>query len=183
ALQGGFQKHQQTLDRIEVAHKTVRLATDLADIDGLILPGGESTTIIKLIMSYKLLDALSGFAKTKPIFGTCAGAIIISRKASNFNFPTLNLLDIEVDRNAYGRQIDSFYNQFEFNGKSVEAMFIRAPKITSVGKSCEVLASHNGLPVVVRNQSHMVCTAHPELTDETEIHRYFVDQFVINRKN
>jgi len=178
ALQGGYQKHLQTLDRIKIEHQTVRLPVELNTIDALILPGGESTTIIKLILSFGLFDSLQNFAKTKPIFGTCAGAIILADKVNLFDFPTLKLLDIEVERNAYGTQINSFYDHFDFNHKKVEAMFIRAPKILKVGQNSQILASHQDLPILVRNKSHLVCTCHPELTDETTIHQYFVEEFV-----
>ena len=177
ALQGGVDRHERTFKQLNVETKRVRLPEDLHTIDGLVMPGGESTTMIKLLHSYNLFEPLKSFANEKPVFGTCAGSILMGRESTDFEWETLNLIDVSVARNAYGTQVDSFIDEFTFNGNTVEAMFIRAPKFTSVGNA-EVMAEHNGLPVIVRNEHHMMMTCHPELTNELEVHRYFIDTFV-----
>ena len=177
ALQGGYERHERSLKNINIKTKRVKLPEDFTGIDGLILPGGESTTMIKLIHSYKLFDVISDFAKTKPCMGTCAGSILMGSSATDFNFETFKLIDVKVDRNAYGTQVDSFIDTFRFNNKTVESMFIRAPKFIEVSDKVEILSIHNGIPVVVRNESHLMMTCHPELTTELEIHRYFINEF------
>lgn len=177
ALQGGYERHERSLKKLNIATKRVKLPEDFAELDGLILPGGESTTMIKLIHSYKLFDLIKEFASKKPCMGTCAGSILMGSSATDFPFETFNLIDVKVDRNAYGTQVDSFIDTFEFNNKTVESMFIRAPKFIAVAENVEVLSVHNGIPVVVQNKNHLMMTCHPELTSELEIHRYFIETF------
>lgn len=177
ALQGGFAKHVEILAALGASHREVRLAADFADLDGLILPGGESTTNIKLIHSANLFGVISDFAKEKPVFGTCAGSILMGREATNFPYDTFHLIDAKVERNAYGTQVDSFLDSFNFNGKSADAMFIRAPKFSDLGGEVETLAEVNGSPVIVRNSRHLMATCHPELAGELAIHKYFIENF------
>lgn len=182
ALQGSFEEHLDMLSSLGVDAIEVRLPEQLEDLDGLILPGGESTTIGKLAVEFGLLEPLRDFGKEKAIWGTCAGAILLSRDARRQQ-PLLGLMDITVDRNAYGRQIDSFETELEipalemvsdertpFNG-----VFIRAPLISSVGEDAETLATLPDGRVVAAQQDHLLATAfHPELTDDDRVHRYFI---------
>jgi 5'-phosphate synthase pdxT subunit len=178
ALQGGFAKHIDVLNQLEVESIEVRLPDQLGDIDALILPGGESTTNIKLIQTYHMFDPISNFAKTKPLFGTCAGSILMGTRVTNFDFPSFQLIDATVHRNAYGTQVDSFMDSIEFQGQNVDVMFIRAPKFSDLGNDVEILSEHNNDPIVVRNQHHLMATCHPELTGATEIHEYFLNEIV-----
>ena len=178
ALQGGFSKHIDILNLLDVRSKEIRLTSDLNDIDALILPGGESTTNIKLINSYELYSAIIEFSKNHPLFGTCAGSILMGKQASDFPYKTLNLIDVYVERNAYGTHVDSFIDHFDFFGNSIEAMFIRAPKFKEIGDSVSVLSSYNQSPVVVSNKDHLMATCHPELTKTVDIHKYFIETFV-----
>lgn len=179
ALQGGFAKHIDVLNALHVESIQVRLPFQLDDIDGLILPGGESTTNIKLIMTSNMFEPIQNFAKSKPIFGTCAGSILMGREVTNFDFPNFNLIDAKVHRNAYGTQVDSFVDEIQFMDQSVDVMFIRAPKFSDLGKETTVLATHNDNPVVLRNSAHLMSTCHPELTGETAIHDYFIREFIL----
>lgn len=181
ALQGGFSKHIEILEKIGVEGLEVRKKADLSNIDGLILPGGESTTNIKLILSNKLFEPIQDFAKRKAIFGTCAGSILMGKSVSDFNFPSFGLFDLHVERNAYGRQVDSFLTEFSFLGNIVSAMFIRAPKFTRIAKGIELLAFYQDEAVILRNERHLICSCHPELTADETIHRYFVDELLGNK--
>lgn len=181
ALQGAFREHIVALKKLKVKTVEIRFPEQLADIDGLIIPGGESTTIFKLIKKYKFKDALDKFnEQRKPIFGTCAGLIILAKKVLNDN-PSLGYIDITVDRNAYGRQIDSFEQLVEFkcrqglNGKKFNAIFIRAPKIKEKGLKVEELCSLDGVTVLAQQENILVCSFHPELMDDLRIHKYFID--------
>jgi 5'-phosphate synthase pdxT subunit len=175
SLQGGFSKHAEILDLLNVAHKEIRLVSELKSIDALILPGGESTTIIKLMQSYNFLEAIKDFAKNKAVFGTCAGSILMASKIENFPFPSLNLIDMTVIRNAYGRQIDSFHANFQFNHENCEALFIRAPKFKDMTKDLEQLAFFNNECIAVKQGKHLAISCHPELLAETKIHKYFIE--------
>jgi 5'-phosphate synthase pdxT subunit len=180
ALQGGFLKHIEILKKLNVEFTEVRLKSDLLGCDGLIIPGGESTAIIKLMLSYDLIDPIKKFAENHSVFGTCAGSIIMAKTASNFNYPTLNLIDLEVDRNAYGRQIDSFFAELDFADTKLSCMFIRAPKFSHLGKSVRALAIYNKDVVIAENDQHLVATCHPELAEEVKLHEYWLKKFVIN---
>lgn len=180
ALQGDFYLHLRRLRELEVEAVAVKKPEELADCRGLIIPGGESTTLVKLLKNIGLYDLLPEFNREWPIFGTCAGAILVSREVSNHPIEPLNLIDISIERNSYGRQIDSFDETVELhlNGsiKTVEGVFIRAPRITRVGKSVQALATHNGDVVMVENEAVLAATFHPELTENRLIHQYFVDK-------
>lgn len=176
ALQGDFEAHQRALERAGAQASEVRTDSDLQKLDGLVIPGGESSTMLKLIMEEQLLEPLRRFGTNKPIFGTCAGAILLATEVTHPAQPSLGLVDMSIERNAYGRQIDSRISSIEVNGKSREAVFIRAPIIRRVGPKVNVLASYQDQPVLVEQGRHLVATFHPELTADDSIHRHFVDK-------
>ncbi len=183
ALQGDFREHITTLRRIGVEALEIRQAHQLTRLDGLILPGGESTTIGKLAVDFHLIEPLREFGKTKAVWGTCAGAIFLSKDAKRHQ-PLLQLMDITVARNAFGRQIASFevdlqipaLASLELENPPYHAVFIRAPLIESVGEGVEVLSKLDNGMVVAARQKHMLATSfHPELTLDDRFHRYFVE--------
>jgi 5'-phosphate synthase pdxT subunit len=179
AIQGDFAAHARMLRRIGVQAIEVRRADELENVDGLIMPGGESTTMLKFLTAENLFSALQEFAnKDKPIFGTCAGAILLAREVLNPPQASLNLIDITIERNAYGRQVDSHISQVAttFDAGAMEAVFIRAPKIKSCGTEVEVLATLDQEPVFVRQKNIFAATFHPELSDDERAHRLFVAQ-------
>jgi len=187
ALQGAFAKHEAVLSKLGAITKQVRKPDDLLTLDGLIIPGGESTTMLYHLEFIKLTEALCEFAKEKPIFGTCAGLILMSKEIASFpKLRPFGLLDIVVERNAYGRQAESFCSTIDISfpeKKSIRfpALFIRAPSIKSVGPEIKVLASYEGAPVFVQQGIHMGASFHPELTDHSDIHRYFIKNALANR--
>ena len=176
-LQGAYAKHLAVLQQLDVQAVDVRKPGDLEECHGLIIPGGESTTMTKLINEIDMHDALLKFSVDRPVFGTCAGMILMAAKVDDGRVKTLNLINIEVERNGYGRQIDSFIDELDVttNGQafSMRGVFIRAPRIKNMGDGVEVLASVNGEPVLVQEGHHMAAAFHPELTGETRIHNYF----------
>lgn len=176
ALQGDFEAHRIAIGRAGARALEVRTASDMAKCDGLVIPGGESTTMLKLIEAEQLLEPLKAFARERPIYGTCAGAILLAREVSSPAQPSLNLMDIAVERNAYGRQIDSRVAKVQTEGGEMEAVFIRAPIIRQVGEGARVLARYRGDPVWVEQGCHMVTTFHPELTKDPSIHRHFIER-------
>jgi len=181
ALQGAFIEHVHMLQRLGATAREVRLPSDLEGLDGLIIPGGESTTIGKLLVSYELLEPLrrlvgSGF----PIYGTCAGTILLAKDIGGLDQPLLATMDLVVERNAFGRQLQSFETDVKISGLGDEpfrAIFIRAPAITSTGPGVDVLASlDNGTIVAARQDSLLVSCFHPELTNDDRFHRAFLEQ-------
>ncbi len=180
ALQGAFIEHRKALERLGVDVVEVRLPADLEGLDGLIIPGGESTTIGKLAVEYGLLEPLTTFARAKPVWGTCAGMIFMARDIG-LQQPLLGLMDISVERNAFGRQVDSFETNLDIEGLNgggpFPAVFIRAPRITSVQNGdVRVLARlEDGTAVAARQGHWLVTSFHPELSDDDRLHRYFVD--------
>ncbi len=178
ALQGDFAEHAHMLRDIGVQPVEVRKADQLAGLDGLIIPGGESTTFGKLAKSFGLVEPLREFVQTHPTWGTCAGAIFLAKHIQG-EVPHLGLMDITVERNAFGRQIDSFTQSLDVKGLGggpYRAVFIRAPIITEVGPAAEVLARLDNGTIVAAQQDHMLATSfHPELTRDERMHRYFVD--------
>ncbi len=175
ALQGDFEKHQHSLEGAGARQCEVRNLDDLKRVDALVIPGGESTTMLRLMDYYDLFEPLKAFGAEKPIFGTCAGAILMARGVSSPAQKSLDLMDIDVERNAYGRQVDSRIIELESSIGNVEAVFIRAPIIRRTGPEVEVLASYLGDAVLVRQGKHMAATFHPELTDDTRVHKLFMD--------
>ena len=182
ALQGDFSEHITMLKKLNVEASEVRLPEQLNGLDGLIIPGGESTTIGKLAVAYGLMDPLREFGKRHAIWGTCAGAIFLSNDIGR-DQPLLGLMDIKVQRNAFGRQVDSFETDLEidelFKATGTEhpyhAVFIRAPIIESVSGSARVLSALEDGRIVAAQQGHLLATSfHPELTDDTRFHQYFI---------
>jgi 5'-phosphate synthase pdxT subunit len=176
ALQGDFEAHSKALQRAGAEPLEVRNAADLNDISGLIIPGGESTTMLKLLDMEGMFEPLAKFGDAKPIFGTCAGAILLASEVQNPTQCSLKLMDLTVERNAYGRQIDSRIAHIDIDGKPSEAVFIRAPIIRRVGPDAKVLARYEGSAVLVEQGKHMVATFHPELTTDPTVHQRFVDK-------
>ncbi|MBV8846062.1 MAG: pyridoxal 5'-phosphate synthase glutaminase subunit PdxT [Bryobacterales bacterium] len=177
ALQGDFEAHRNALERAGSRAVEVRTAAEMAQCDGLVIPGGESTTMLKLLENEGLLDPIQAFGREKPIYGTCAGAILLAREVSHPPQPSLELMDIAVERNAYGRQMDSRITKVQGeDGGELEAVFIRAPIIRRVGADARVLARYKGDPVWVEQGRHMVTTFHPELTADSSVHRRFVEK-------
>jgi pyridoxal 5'-phosphate synthase pdxT subunit len=179
AIQGDFAAHARMLKRIGVEAVEVRRQAELEGVDGLIIPGGESTTMLKFLTGENLIEPLKQFASQgKPIFGTCAGAILLAREVLNPPQSSLGLLDIVVERNAYGRQVDSHISRAEptFSEGAMEAVFIRAPRIKSLGEGVEVLATLDQEPVFVRQNHIFAATFHPELSEDERAHRLFVGQ-------
>lgn len=174
ALQGDFEAHRNALERAGAQAVEVRTAEDLNEVDGLIIPGGESTTMLKLMNEENLLEPVRQFGKGKPIFGTCAGAILLASEVLNPRQQSLALMDLTVERNAYGRQIDSRIAPIEVEGQPTEAVFIRAPVIRRVGPGAKILATYLDTPVLVEQGKHLAATFHPELAKDSHIHRHFV---------
>ncbi len=173
-LQGDFREHREALARIGVAARDVRTAEALAECDALIIPGGESTTIGKLLVRFGVMEPLRRFiAAGRPVMGTCAGAILLCDRVLEGNVDSVGGLDAEISRNAYGRQIDSFERDLEVAGleRPFRAVFIRAPRFLAVGAGVEVLAAIDGEPVLVRQGALLALTFHPELTADPRIHR------------
>lgn len=174
ALQGDFDAHRKRLEDLGANVVLVRNPEQLDAIDGLIIPGGESSTFLKLL-SKTALEKLKQFVRMKPTFGTCAGAILLAKEVENPQQAGLGAIDIDVRRNAYGRQIDSSIREGVFQGSPTEMVFIRAPKISRVGPKVEVIATEGGDPVMVRQGNVMAATFHPELSDDKSIHQLFLD--------
>jgi 5'-phosphate synthase pdxT subunit len=177
ALQGDFDAHRAALECAGAQAKPVRTAAELQDIHGLIIPGGESTAMLKLLDYENLFEPLREFGAQKPIFGTCAGAILLASKVVNPVQRSLDLVDMIIERNGYGRQIDSRIAPIEIAGHSSEAVFIRAPIIRRVGPETKVLATYHDAPVLVEAGPHLAATFHPELSaNGNPVHALFVDK-------
>jgi 5'-phosphate synthase pdxT subunit len=180
ALQGAFREHRPAFERLGARVSEVRLPAHLANLDALVIPGGESTTMAKLMAAYGLDKAIKGFhASGGAIWGTCAGAIAVAHEIKGRpDQPTLDLLDLAVERNAYGRQVASFEADLAISGMSepFRAIFIRAPRIARAGSDVEVLAALGGDPVLVRQGRLMAGVFHPELSGDDRVHHYFLDQ-------
>jgi 5'-phosphate synthase pdxT subunit len=177
ALQGDFDAHRQTLKSLGARTVLVRKPEELEGIDGLVIPGGESSTFLKFLEREGFLSKLRAFVSEKPAFGTCAGAILLAKKVTNPPQESIGALDITVQRNAYGRQIDSsiLAAPTKLGGDPLEMVFIRAPRIEEVGKNVEVLAERDSHPVLVRQGKIMAATFHPELSKDTRVHEMFLD--------
>jgi 5'-phosphate synthase pdxT subunit len=168
AVQGNFREHAAMLRALGAEAVEVRLPEQLDGLDGLVIPGGESTAIMRLARLYGLEEAIRGFGA--PVFGTCAGMILLDRAH-------LGLVDLDVERNGYGRQVASFEADLELEGEEepLRGVFIRAPRVTAAGPEVEVLASHDGVPVLLRQGRFLVASFHPELTDDTRVHELFLE--------
>jgi len=190
ALQGDFIEHQAVLRRLNVGVRQVRDGDELRDLDGLVIPGGESTTFCHLMQDFNLYRPLRALIESGlPVWGTCAGLIVLARRAPDLDFPTLDALDITVRRNAYGRQVDSFEADLPVpalnsaqSPRPFHGVFIRAPVVDDVGAGVEVLtclpadaAGATGSPVALRQGPLLATSFHPELTDDDRFHRYFLE--------
>ena len=173
ALQGGFEAHSKALEELGARTRVVRTSSDLDGLDGLVIPGGESTTMTLGIEREQLADPLRDFVRSgRPTLGTCAGLIMLDRDH-------LGLLDIGVRRNAFGRQVSSFEAELDFEGEPLHAVFIRAPWVEHVGDDVEVLAEVDGHPVAVRQGNVLAVAFHPELTDERRLHRWLLEHAAV----
>lgn len=200
ALQGDFAAHATMLQNLNASYSFVTKPEDLEVIDALILPGGESPTMLKFLQEDDFLLAIKQFAQQHPLFGTCAGAILLAKEVTSPTQQSLGLVDITVQRNAYGRQLDSHIGMGKVRllrpsspallpqagegrkereeGQDFEMVFIRAPKIARVGENVQVFATHHGQPVGVIDNNIMLTTFHPELSSDGSIHQFFIDRIV-----
>ena len=179
ALQGAFAAHAAALQRLGVSTAEVRVAADLEQCDALVLPGGESTTMSQLLETSQLFDPLAKrITAGMPVFGTCAGMILLSKGIADGrpDQRSFAALDIDVQRNGFGRQLDSFETEIDVLGldRAFHAVFIRAPRISRIGSEIETLASHGGEPVLVRSKTVMAASFHPELADDDRVHQLFL---------
>jgi 5'-phosphate synthase pdxT subunit len=177
AIQGDYAAHAAALSEVGAEPCEIRKASGLEALDGLILPGGESTTMLKFLEKHGFFEALEEFSKMKPVFGTCAGAILLAREVKNPAQRSLGILDAVVERNAYGRQIDStiLTAETELPGGPLEMVFIRAPRIVSTGAHVQILGRREGAPVLVRQGAVLAATFHPELSKDRRVHGFFVE--------
>jgi 5'-phosphate synthase pdxT subunit len=177
AIQGDFQAHAEMLHRLGAETIEVRTVADLAGLDGLVLPGGESTTQMQFLREEGLYDAIRKFAnQDKAVFGTCAGAILLADQVKNPVQDSLKLLDMTILRNGYGRQLasDVFFGDSKLKKEPLEMVFIRGPIIEKLAPGIKVLAEHDGKPTLVQKDHILAATFHPELTDDTTVHEYFL---------
>lgn len=175
ALQGNFDSHIRILKKINLKHKLVKTSDDLSSIDGLIIPGGESTTITNLLRrNQSLIDGINQLSKNKPILGSCAGLILMSKESNDSRVHNFGFLDVTTSRNAYGRQVHSFEAKIKVKNNTmsydINVLFIRAPKVDKINNGVEVLATFQEEVVAVRQGKHVGISCHPELLDETLIH-------------
>jgi len=195
ALQGAYEAHARAIESLGATTRLIRTPADLHDcdrrsalegssrVDGLIIPGGESTTMLKFLERNQFLDGLTSFVRHTPTFGTCAGAILLAKDVQHPPQKSLAALDVTIERNAYGRQIDSsiFSSPTTLPGGPLEMVFIRAPRITRTGPEVEILASRDGFPVLIRQGHVLAATFHPELSADSRIHQLFLDLIRENR--
>jgi len=175
ALQGSMQEHFEAITKCGVEAVMVKLPRDLKDVNGLIIPGGESTTIGKLMEKYGFYKEIKRrYKEGMPIYGTCAGAILLAKEVVGSKQPKLGLMDISVKRNDYGRQVDSFEAELDIFDKPFNGIFIRAPVISALHDGCKILSKCEDKPVMVEQGNLLVSTFHPELTDDLRIHKYFI---------
>ena len=177
ALQGDFSLHSKILDRLNVKNILVRKKEDFDNINGLIIPGGESTVLSLLIKKFNLFNKIKNFSKNHCVYGTCAGAILMSKKCDDNKINTLSLINIMSFRNFYGRQIDSFTKSITVNflKKKINATFIRAPKFDCLSNDLDVLGKVDDNPVLIKKENMLVSSFHPELSNSTEVHKYFIN--------
>lgn len=184
ALQGDFEAHVRALERAGAGAVPVRSAAEWENLDGLVIPGGESTTMLRILREEKLFEPLRRFCAARPVFGTCAGAILLAAEVSHPSQESLALVDIAVERNSYGRQVDSRVTRLEPEAAftevagpgELEAVFIRAPRIRRAGPAVKIYLTLDGDPVLVGQDRHLLATFHPELTADLRIHRLFLER-------
>lgn len=186
ALQGDYEAHAQALTEAGAAARLVRTPLELDSVHGLVLPGGESTTFLKFLEREGMLAALQDYVGAHPTFGTCAGCILLAKEVLQPAQQSLGVLDATVERNAYGRQVDSSIqiDETKLPGGPLEMVYIRAPRMQKVGAGVEILAERDGFPVLVREKNILAATFHPELSADRRVHRYFVQmvkEFVASR--
>jgi pyridoxal 5'-phosphate synthase pdxT subunit len=174
ALQGDFDAHRKRLEELGAKVVLVRKPEQLDEIDGLVIPGGESSAFLKLL-GEQGFQKLKDFVRVKPTFGTCAGAILLANEVENPKQTGLGALDVSIRRNAYGRQLESSIREGKLQGSPIEMVFIRAPKFERIGPEVEVIATDGSDPVAVRQGNVMAATFHPELSLDKRLHRYFLD--------
>lgn len=176
ALQGDFEKHREALVRAGAEAVRVSLPEHLAGLDALIVPGGESSTMLRLLEATGLRAGVERFVRTRPVLGTCAGLILLSKSADKLPAPTLGAIDIGAERNAWGRQVHSFRDSVDVAplGGAFDGVFIRAPRITRIGRGVEVIATYRGEPVGVRQGRVAALAFHPELTEDPRLHAWFL---------
>lgn len=182
ALQGAFAKHISMLEKLGAKGVLIRKPAELKSCDALIIPGGESTTMMRQMEFIDFFDSFREFTRTKPVFGTCAGLILMSDKILSDKMQPFHLLDITIERNAFGRQVESFETEVDYHENGSEkskpqklpAVFIRAPRIKQIGKDVQILATFQGEPVLVQQGPHLGATFHPELTGNPTIHSHFL---------
>lgn len=177
ALQGAFDVHARRLAELGAATRLVRKPEDLDGLDALVIPGGESTTFLKHLQRAGFYDVLNAFVHSKPVFGTCAGCILLAREVLNPPQPSFGVLQATVERNAYGRQNDSAirFEQTTLPGGPLEAVYIRAPRLTALGPEVEVLATRDGAPTLVQQGRILAATFHPELSEDRRVHQLFLN--------
>ncbi len=188
ALQGDFERHEHHLKLLGANFVEVRTVGDLKGIDGLIIPGGESTTMSRLLDRFVMRDAVTEFCRSKPVWGTCAGMIMLASEVINDDrVIPLKTLDISVLRNGYGRQVFSFFTEIQaaLNGTSalLKASFIRAPKVTRVGEGIKILAEYAGEPVLLMKDNCLASSFHTELEEDYSLTKYFIDHFILKNRN
>ena len=179
ALQGNFKQHKTMLDLLDIDNIFVRYSADVGKCDAIVIPGGESTTMSKQIDRNNLRQVLKEYSKTNSLFGTCAGMILLSSTNESKNLQPLGIMDFMVNRNAYGRQIESFSDDLQLDfcdNADFHAVFIRAPIISKIGKDIKILAAHKNQPVMITDGRHFVTSFHPEIGTDIRIHNYFIDQ-------
>ena len=175
ALQGDYHLHVKLLNKFNVENILIKTPEQLLKVDGLIIPGGESTVILKLLINFKFYKSIIEFSKNKSIYGTCAGAILMSSHTDD-SVETLNIINVKSYRNFWGRQIDSFTETIDlkFSKKKFTAHFIRAPKFKCLTKDLEILSCINDVPILIRNNKHLISSFHPEMTNDFTVHKYFL---------
>ena len=186
ALQGAVREHIQSVEACGVEAIAIKHKEELTEVDGLILPGGESTTMRRLIDKYDFMDALKAFAKEgKPMFGTCAGLILLAKNLVDYSEPHIGVMDVTVERNSFGRQVDSFEADLAIKDVASDfpAVFIRAPHIVEAGENVEILAKHNDRIVAAREGQFLGCSFHPELTEDHRFTAYFVEMVKEAKQN
>jgi 5'-phosphate synthase pdxT subunit len=186
ALQGDFERHLYRLSSLDVRGREVRRPADTSGLDGVIITGGESTTMSELIDRFSIREELMNFCSKKAVWGTCAGMIMLAREVDDDRVHPLNIIDISVIRNGYGRQVHSFHADVEasLNGTRtmLKASFIRAPLVTKFGANVKILSSYKGSPVLVSQENCLASSFHTELDDDLSLTRYFLEQFVLPSK-
>jgi len=185
-LQGAVREHMNAIDKNGATAVLVKRKEELNEIDGLIIPGGESTTMRRLIDKYGFMKPLKEFSQSgKPMFGTCAGLILLAKSIEGYKEPHIGVMDVHVERNSFGRQVDSFEAELDIAdvAEDFTAVFIRAPHIVSAGENVEVLAKHNGRIVAAREGQFLGCSFHPELTEDHRLTGYFISMVEESKMN